>query len=81
MVDAMFHGNINNALWANREEIINYLLKVNNTSTTIHFSNLTYQVWNRNLKYNPNTEDRRHVMQLKWSSLTEDLALIKKRRL
>lgn len=80
VVDSMFHGNVERALWASREEITNYLLKVNNTSSTIHFSNLTYQVWNRNLNFNPDTANRRHVMQMKWASLTDDLALIKRLR-
>ena len=78
IVDAIFHGNINNALWANRDEIIDYLLEQNNTSTTIHFSNLNYQVWNRNLNYNPNIVDRRHVMQIKWASLGDDLSRIRR---
>ncbi len=79
-VDAIFHGNINRALWASRDEIITYLLNWNNTSNNIHFSNLSYQVWNRNLNYNPNTANRRHVMQLKWASLSEDLTSIKRNR-
>lgn len=80
VVDAIFHGNINNALWASRDEIITYLLEQKNTTTNIHFSKLTYQVWNRNLNYNPNTANRRHVMQIKWASMSDDLMYIKKTR-
>ncbi|MCM1083653.1 MAG: hypothetical protein NC393_06780 [Clostridium sp.] len=79
-VDAIFHGNINSALWASREEIISYLLQQRNTPSSIHFSKLTYQVWNRNLNHNPNTADRRHVMQIKWTSMSNDLGYIKKTR-
>ena len=80
VVDAIFHGNINNALWASRDEIISYLLQQTNTSSNIHFSKLTYQVWNRNLNYNPNTAGRRHVMQSKGASMTDDLINIKRFR-
>ena len=80
VVDAIFHGNINNALWASRNEIITYLLAQRNMSTNIHFSKLTYQVWNRNLNYNPNTVNRRHVMQIKWASMSDDLMYIKRTR-
>ena len=37
---------------------------------------LTYQTWNKNIKRNPNTEDRRNVLQLKWGSLETDLIKI-----
>ena len=80
VVDAVFHGNINNALWASRKEIITYLLNQRNTSSNIHFSKLTYQMWNRNLNYNPNTANRRHVMQIKWASMSDDLMCIKRTR-
>ena len=80
IVDAIFHGNINNALWASRDEIITYLLAQRNTATNIHFSKLTYQVWNRNLNYNPNTANRRHVMQIKWASMSDDLMYITRTR-
>lgn len=79
-VDAVFHGNINNALWASRDEIITYLLTQRNTAANIHFSKLTYQVWNRNLNYNPNTANRRHVMQIKWASMSDDLMNITRNR-
>lgn len=79
--DAIFHGNINRALWASKEEITAYLLTHDSlTNNSIHFSNLTYQVWNRNLGFNPNTESRRHVMQVKWASLTTDLSAITRNR-
>ncbi|TCT15501.1 hypothetical protein EDC18_103206 [Natranaerovirga pectinivora] len=80
IVDVIYHGTINEGLWASRSEVISYLLSVNNTATNVHFSKLTYQVWNRNLNYNPNTSSRRHVMQVKWPSLTNDLLYIQRHR-
>jgi len=81
IVDILYHGNIENGLWASREEIIEHLIPNRNHTTTVHFSNLTYQVWNRNLNYNPKTANRRHTMQLKWPSLTNDLIDITEKRL
>jgi len=80
VVDIVYHGNIEHGLWASREEIIEFLIPNQNNATTVHFSNLTYQVWNRNLNYNPNTAGRRHVMQIKWASMTDDLINIKRFR-
>jgi hypothetical protein len=80
IVHAMYHGSINNGLWASSDEIIEYLINAINTASTIHFSNLTYQVWNRNLNHNPKTANRRHVMQFKWPSLTNDLMIISRQR-
>ena len=46
----------------------------------IHFGPLTYQIWNRCLNFNPKTENRRNVMQVKWGSLEKDLIAINKER-
>ena len=81
IVNAIYHGTIENGLWASKEEIFEYLIpNKKNNLLSIHFSNLNYQVWNRNLKFNPRTENRRHVMQIKWSSLAKDLENIKNKR-
>jgi hypothetical protein len=80
VVDVVYHGNIEDGLWASREEIIEYLIPNHNNATTVHFSNLTYQVWNRNLNYNPKTANRRHTMQIKWPSLTKDFINITEKR-
>lgn len=77
--DCIFHGTINSALWASRDEIIEYLISHNIiTRSSIHFSHLTYQVWNRNIDRNPNTENRRHIIQLKWQTISNDLKSIRK---
>ncbi len=76
--DVIFHGTISNAKWASAEEIINYLVNNKNTpkGSKVYSSNLTYQVWNRDLKWNPNTENRRHVSQFKWTAVLKDLTNI-----
>ena len=76
--DCIFHGTINNGLWARRDEIIEYLVSHNTmTNSSIHFSHLNYQVWNRNIGRNPSTENRRHTMQLKWQTVSNDLQAIR----
>lgn len=80
IVDALYYGNVNEGHWASKDEIIEYV--VNNTFNlnSIHFGPLTYQIWNRCLNFNPNTENRRRVMQVKWGSLLNDLLIIERNR-
>jgi hypothetical protein len=78
--DAIYHGTYEGGFWATRSEILEHLIPNQSNNIQVHFSNLTYQVWNRNLNFNPNTENRRHTMQIKWSSLREDLHNISLRR-
>lgn len=78
-VDYVYHGEINKGIWASREEIEEYLLNNQISDNCIHFSSLTYQVWNRGLNFNPNTAARRYVMQIKWGSLVDDLVKIREK--
>ena len=80
IVDALYYGNIKEGHWASKDEIIEYV--VNNTFSlnSIHFGPLTYQIWNRCLNFNPKTENRRKVMQVKWCSLINDLVIIERDR-
>lgn len=80
VVDVAYHGTIDEGLWATREEIIEFLLQEKTEHKGIFFSNLSYQVWNRCLNYNPKTENRRHTMQVKWSSMVRDVVKITNRR-
>lgn len=79
-VDALYYGNVEKGHWATKEEIIEYI--VNNTFEldSVHFGPLTYQIWNRCLNFNPKTEERRKVMQVKWGSLYNDLLNIERNR-
>lgn len=76
-VDAIYHGNSEEGLWATSSEIIDYLLNSQGNPNSLHFSKLTYQVWNRNLGFNPNTENRRYTMQVKWASMAKDFEIIR----
>lgn len=78
--DVVYYGTINKGHWATKNEIIKYMLNNNFDINSIHFGPLTYQIWNRCLNFNPNTENRRNVMQVKWGSLEKDLLIIEKER-
>lgn len=78
--DVVYYGTINEGHWATKDEIIKYMLNNKFDINSIHFGPLTYQIWNRCLNFNPNTENRRSVMQVKWGSLERDLLIIEKER-
>ncbi len=80
LIDALYHGNVEEGHWASKDEIINYFVDNEFKSNSIHFGSLTYQVWNRCLNLNPKMEERRYVMQVKWGSLLKDLIIIERNR-
>ncbi len=76
----LYHGNVHTGVWASREEILSYYKNIEPYNNAIYMGPFTYQVWNRNLKFNPKTENRRLVMQVKWGSLEHALIDITSRR-
>ncbi len=75
--DYLYHGNVSSGVWASREEILKYQKeKSKKDSKAFCIGLLTYQTWNKNLRRNPNTENRRDVLQLKWGSMESDLIKI-----
>ena len=79
-VDVVYYGNINDGHWASKNEIIDYITNNIFNIDTVHFGPLTYQIWNRCLNFNPKTENRRKIMQVKWGSLLNDLLNIERNR-
>ncbi len=79
--DAIYYGDINEGHWADKDEIINYIINNNFNLNSLHFGPLTYQAWNRCLNFNPKTENRRYIMQVKWGSIEKDLKNIEKERI
>lgn len=77
-VDIVYHGTIDTGLWATRDEIIDYIINNTFNKNTVHFGPLTYQVWGRNEKGTAIHPERRYVMQIKWSSITNDLSRIRR---
>ncbi len=82
VVDAVYHGSVDNGIYANREEIIDYLIDNANVSemSGIRFSELTYQPWTRDQFRTAAHPERRHVMQVKWGSMTNCINIITRRR-
>ena len=82
IVDAIYHGSIEDGVYANREEIINYLITTTNINemTGIQFSQLTYQPWTRDQFRSVVHPERRYIMQVKWGSMTNCIKLIAKGR-
>lgn len=82
IVDAVYHGSVDNGIYANREEIIDYLIDNANVSemSGIRFSELTYQPWTRDQHRTAAHPERRYVMQVKWGSMTNCIRTIARRR-
>lgn len=76
----IYHGNINQGKWASNDEVFDYIENNDFFMDTVHIGPLSYQSWNSCLNYNPNTENRRKVMQAKWGSLNIDLIKIERKR-
>lgn len=76
-IDFIYYGDLEKGIWANREELIKYLINIKKFSDSISISVFNYQTWNRNLSLNPNYEYKRETMQIKWPTLKEDLENIK----
>lgn len=82
LVDAVYHGSVDNGVYANREEIIDYLMNNANVSkmSGVRFSELSYQPWTRDQNRIAAHPERRYVMQIKWSSMTNCINHITRRR-
>lgn len=80
MVDYIYHGNIDEGIWASKEEIIEYFKKNMFDGGTIHFGTLTYQVWGRDPYRKAKYPKRRNTMQVKWAQIKTDINEIVKER-
>lgn len=75
-VDLFITGNINDFIWATKDEVINYLVENDIYSSGVHVSKLFIQNWNKNLKYNSKYEYCRNYIQVKWYSMYDDIIRI-----
>ena len=68
--DYLYHGDALEGVWCPLDgETIDYLARLDNASNApLSIGPLTIQVWNRNLEGKASLEDRRHSIQVKWSS-------------
>jgi len=82
VVDAVYHGSLDSGCFANREEILNYLISNTNPCEMkcIKFSQLTYQPWSRDPLKKAKYPNRRYVMQVKWGTIVSCIEEIAKGR-
>ena len=82
VVDAFYHGTLEQGVYASRTEIIDYLTtKVDTTNMScMQFSQLTYQPWTRDEHRTAAYPERRYTMQVKWGSMTKCIIKISKGR-
>lgn len=82
--DYLYHGYITNGTWSPLDYIVDYLIETseNNKTQGPSIGPLTLQTWNRNIKGNPQTENRRHSIQIKWGgNITEHINIANERYL
>ena len=73
-IDVLVYGTYDNFLFITPNEIYNYIIsKINYESSSIHFSNLTFQPQARVLDYDPKKEYMRHWIQIKWYNLEDNI--------
>lgn len=76
--DYLYHGDATNGVWCPLNyDAIDYLVdQPNSDKSPLAIGPLTLQVWNRNLDGKPEMENRRHSIQIKWSSCKKDIEKI-----
>ena len=73
--DYLYYGNVNEGCLKKMNNVIEFLVsKIG--SGKLNIGNLSFQAWNIVKNGNPKTENRRGVIQLKWSSIKKDLQYI-----
>ena len=73
-ISAILYGVPDDFIWIKRDDIYKILLKKKDAySTSIHFSNLTYQPMNRCINKNPRYEKCRYISQIKWYNISDDI--------
>lgn len=73
-IDAIIYGEVNDFVWATRNDIKTIILSKRNIySTAVHFGPITCQSKNRCLNYNPKYEKDRFCVQIKWYNLFDDI--------
>ena len=82
--DYLYHGFITDGTWGPLDYIVDYLIEKSENSNVQgpSIGPLTLQTWNRNVKGNPQTESRRHSIQIKWGgNITEHIKIANERYL
>lgn len=71
-VTHLMYGDVNNIYVAKIEDVETYLSS-NISNSSISIGKLSFQAWNIVKNGNPNTENRRGQIQLKWGGLKNDI--------
>lgn len=79
-VDFIYHGTHQTGKWVSKDEVINYQKNQINckTSACLHLGSLSVQMWNACKK--GNNEQKRGQLQVKYSKMKDDLAILMKNR-
>lgn len=77
-IDYIYHGTLENGLWASRDELWPYLLS-ESSNNSISVGILTFQAWNRSIT--GNSDHKRGQIQLKCGQLGNILNMIKVSRI
>ena len=78
--DFLYYGTPDEGVIMKTKDILDWLCEDGRESTTaaVPVGKLTMQMWNPVLNGNPNTENKRGTIQLKWGSVGKDLIEIRK---
>ena len=76
--DFMYYGTPNEGIIVKSEVILDWLSDDKNEKkgSPLPIGRLTFQAWNRNINGGTKSENKRGVIQLKWSSVGKDLLII-----
>ena len=70
--DCVFHGDVQKGISMSYVDILDYIEKFTGTRNgLLSIGPLSFQMWNRNLSGDPDTEYKRESLQIKWSSMPE----------
>ena len=77
--DFVYYGTPKDGIIMKSKDILDWLCDDENerTRAAVPVGRLTFQTWNPNISGNPRMEPRRGQIQLKWSSVGDDLVLMR----
>ena len=68
----VYYGEVDSGCLKSIDQVIDYLV-LNNGGGILNIGKLSFQAWNIVQNGNPNTEDRRGVIQLKWGGINTEI--------
>lgn len=71
----IYYGEVNSGCLKPIDRVIDYLA-LNNGGGILNIGKLSFQAWNVVKNGNPNTEDRRGIIQLKWGGINTEINYI-----